>query len=158
MILHNLGHALLYKGSLDEARSIEQRASIAFHSQGALRLEGVTRTYAAKIALASGDLVAAESEARAAKEMLAAAPPLRAAAGAILARVLLAADRTAEALEAAREAYAQLEALGSLEEGEATVRLAYAESLRAAASISLAARASDSAAARSPEASAIFAA
>ena len=135
MILHNLGHALLYKGSLDEARTSEQRAAVAFHSQGALRLEGVTRTYAAKIALASGDLAAAESEARAAKEMLAAAPPLRAAAGAILARVLLAADRTAEALEAAREAYAQLEALGSLEEGEATVRLAYAESLQAAGAI-----------------------
>ena len=72
MILHNLGHALLYKGSLDEARTSEQRAAVAFHSQGALRLEGVTRTYAAKIALASGDLAAAESEARAAKEMLAA--------------------------------------------------------------------------------------
>ncbi|MFO0590189.1 MAG: protein kinase [Polyangiaceae bacterium] len=130
-ILHNLGHALLFKGSLDEARALEQRAALAFHSQGGTRLEGVTRTYAAKIALASGDLGLAEQEARSAKELLAAAPPLRAAAVAILSRVLLAAERAPEALEAAREAYAELEKLGSLEEGDATVRLAYAEALRA---------------------------
>ena len=39
--------------------------------------------------------------------------------------------RSNHALEPAREAYAQLEAEGSLEEGEAMVRLVYAEALSA---------------------------
>jgi tetratricopeptide (TPR) repeat protein len=131
-VLHNLGHVLLHTSSLGEARAVEQKAIEAFHRQGAARLEGVARSYAAKIALLAGDLAPAENEARAAADLLKAAPPLRAAAVAVLSRILLASGRAAEALETAREAYAQLEALGSLEEGEATVRLAYAEALSAA--------------------------
>jgi hypothetical protein len=95
-------------------------------------MEGVARTYLAKIALLSGDPQAAEREARAAAAALQVAPPLRAAAVAVVAQALLALDRPEQALPAAAEAFAELEALGTLEEGESLVRLAYAESLAAA--------------------------
>jgi tetratricopeptide (TPR) repeat protein len=132
VVLHNLGHALAYHGSLDEARILEQRAVDAFHRQGEPRMEGVARTYLAEIALLAGDLDAAEREARVAVDALKVAPALRAAAFAILSRTLLARGRGAEALDTAREAHTELEALGSLEEGESLVRLAYAEALAAA--------------------------
>ncbi|AKT40051.1 serine/threonine-protein kinase PknK [Chondromyces crocatus] len=131
VILHNLGKPLAYRGNLDEARVIEQRAVDAFQQQGAARTEGVSRVYLAEIAFLSGDLVAAEREARAAAETLKVAPSLRASAVALLSRALLAQGRTAEALLSAREAHAALQELGSLEEGEALVRLAYAEALEA---------------------------
>jgi thioredoxin-like negative regulator of GroEL len=51
---------------------------------------------------------------------------------ALLARALLAQGRQAEALPSARDAYAQLEALGIVDDGEATIRLALAECLIAA--------------------------
>lgn len=60
-----------------------------------------------------------------------AAPPLRAGALATLARALLSSGRAASALPIAREAFAQLESLGSLEEGESLVRLVHAEALNA---------------------------
>jgi tetratricopeptide (TPR) repeat protein len=128
-VLHNLGHVLGYRGSLDEARLVEQKAVEAFQRQGAARTEGIARVYLAEIAFLSGDLDAAEREARAAADTLKVAPGLHAAAVATLARALLAKGRAAEALESAREAHAELQSLGSLEEGEALVRLAYAEAL-----------------------------
>jgi eukaryotic-like serine/threonine-protein kinase len=130
--LHNLGHVVAYRGSLDEARALEQRAVDAFLQQGDPRLMGAARTYLAKIALLSGDLPAAEREARAAADALHVAPPQRAAAVAVLARALLALDRSEEALPVAREAFATLESLGMIEEGESLVRLVYAEALAAA--------------------------
>ena len=132
VILHNLGHVLAYCGQLEEAWRLELRAVEAFQRQGDLRMEGSSRMYLARIALLSGDPAAAEREARAAATALQVAPPLRAAAVAVVARALLALGRPAEALEAATEAFAELEALGTLEEGESLVRLAYAEALAAA--------------------------
>ncbi|AUX27367.1 protein kinase [Sorangium cellulosum] len=130
--LQNLGYVIAHLGQLDEAKLLEQRAAAAFQQQGDRRMEGVTLTYLAKILLLSGDPAAAEREARAAVEALTVAPPLRAAAVALLSRALLAQGRAAEALPVAREAFAQLEETGSLEEGESLVRLAYAEALAAA--------------------------
>ena len=60
------------------------------------------------------------------------APSLRATALALLARSRLAQGRAGDALGPAEEAFAQLEAAGSVEEGEALVRLAHAEALEAA--------------------------
>jgi len=131
LVLHNLGHVLAYRGNLDEARMLEQRAVEAFHRTGTVRIEGLARTYLAEIAYLSGDLESAEREARAAADTLKVAPALRASAVAVLARALLARGRADEALQSAREAHAELQALGSLEEGEALVRLAYAEALEA---------------------------
>jgi tetratricopeptide (TPR) repeat protein len=129
--LHNLGRVLAYRGEIVEARFVEQRALDAFTALGDPRLAGSARVYLAQIALLAGDLAAAEREASAAAAELVAAPPLRAGALAILARARTAAGRADEALAPAREAYALLEAGGSLEEGEPTVRLAYAEVLAA---------------------------
>jgi tetratricopeptide (TPR) repeat protein len=129
---HNLGLVLAYCGQLDEARALELRAVEAFEAAGDPRMTGVARTYLAKIALLSGDPVAAEREASAAVEALRVAPPLRVAAVASLARALLAQGRVDDALPIAREAFATLELLGMIEEGESLVRLVHAEALRAA--------------------------
>ncbi|WP_437733880.1 serine/threonine-protein kinase [Sorangium sp. So ce1335] len=130
--LQNLGYVIAHLGQIEEAKLLEQRAAAAFHQQGDRRMEGVALTYLAQILLRSGDPAGAEREARAAVEALKVAPPLRAAAVAVLSRALLAQGRPAEALPAAREAFAQLEEAGSLEEGESLVRLTYAEALAAA--------------------------
>ncbi|WP_437650567.1 serine/threonine-protein kinase [Sorangium sp. So ce362] len=129
--LHNLGHVLGQLGKLDEALFVERRAVEAFQLRGDLRMEGVARTYLAKIALLSGDAATAEREARAAEAALHVAPRLRAPAVAVRARALLAGGQVEAALDAAREAFGELAALGSLEEGESLVRLAYAEALAA---------------------------
>ncbi|WP_437664574.1 serine/threonine-protein kinase [Sorangium sp. So ce1182] len=129
--LHNLGHVLGQLGKLDEAQLAERRAVEAFQQRGDLRMEGVARTYLAKIALLSGDAATAEREARAAEAALHVAPRLRAPAVAVRARALLALGEVAAALGAARAAFGELAALGSLEEGESLVRLAYADALAA---------------------------
>ena len=127
----NLGYVVAYLGGLDEARALEQRACEGFERQGDPRLLNVARIYLAKIALLSGDLAAAERDARAAAEAVHIAPPHRAAAIAVLARALLSLGRVAEALPVAREAFATLESLGMIEEGESLVRLVHAEALAA---------------------------
>ncbi len=147
-VMQKLGHALAYRGQLDEARVYEQRAVDAFHAVGDPRLEGVARTYLAKIALFAGDLAGAEKEARAAAEQLLVHPPLRATALAVLARTLLHQERPAEALPIAAEAHAILEEHGEIEEGEALVRLVYAEALAASGAREAAAQAAQAARAR----------
>jgi hypothetical protein len=81
---------------------------------------------------AQGALAAAEAQARAAVEVLAGTPPMRAYALAVLARVQLAQGRVVDAAGTAREAHAAVAALGGIDEGATTVRLAYAEALWAA--------------------------
>jgi eukaryotic-like serine/threonine-protein kinase len=58
-------------------------------------------------------------------------PTLRALALAVRARVLLEQGRATEALGAAREGLALVAAVGGTEEGDAQLRLVYAEALRA---------------------------
>jgi tetratricopeptide (TPR) repeat protein len=131
-VQQNLGHALAHVGRLDEARRLQEDALEGFRSQGNVRFEGISHTYLARIALLSGDADEAERQARLAAELLTVAPPSRAVALALLARALLARGNAAEALAPAAEAFAQLEATGGLEEGEALVRLVHAEALDAA--------------------------
>jgi tetratricopeptide (TPR) repeat protein len=131
VVTHNLGHVLAYCGNLEEALRLEHQAVEAFQKHGDPRLEGLARTYLAKISILCGDLSAAERESRTAVDLLVATPPLRAGALAVLARALLGQGRSTEALEAAREASALLESLGTIEEGESLVRLVYAEALAA---------------------------
>ena len=126
----NLGMVHFRLGDAVEAERIERAAIAAFHARDR-RQEGNARVYLASILLGAGDLAGAESEARSALELLEAAPPLRPAAGATLACVLLAKDRAAEALEGARDATRWAEAGGNLEEGDALVRLTYARALDA---------------------------
>jgi len=131
-VQQNLGYALIHAGRLDEARRALEQTVETFRAQGNARMEGLSHAYLARVALLSGDGALAEREARAAAALLQVAPPLRAVALAALARALLAQGRAAEALTPAGEAFAQLEAAGSVEEGESLVWLAYAETLAAA--------------------------
>ncbi len=129
--LHTLGHVLAFRDQLTEARHIELRAVEGFRALGDPRMEGVARMYLAEIGVLSRDLDAAETDARAAITALEVAPPLRAAALAVLARSLIGLDRAPEAVAAAGEAHAILESLGGIEEGESLVRLVYAEAFQA---------------------------
>ncbi|WP_437648894.1 protein kinase domain-containing protein [Sorangium sp. So ce362] len=125
----NLGNVMIARGDLDEARRVEAEAIATFQRLGDPRAEGVARAYLAKAALLGGDLAAAEAEARAAAELLQSAPPLRAAAWALSARVLLRRGRADEALALSGEALSLLESLGAVEEGESLIRLVRAEAL-----------------------------
>jgi len=126
----NLGIVHLRLSNLMEAERFERAAVAAFASRDR-RQEGGARVYLATILREAGNLAAAESEARVALELLEAAPPLRPSAGAVLATILLAMDRVAEALDVARDATRWAEAGGKLEEGDALVRLTYARALHA---------------------------
>jgi tetratricopeptide (TPR) repeat protein len=127
---HNLGLVLVRRGALAEARRTFDQALSAFVVQGDRRLEGATRSYRAIGAMLAGDLAEAERGAREAVAVLVATPQSRARAHAILADVLLRRGRATEARVEARAAMDLLEASGS-EDGEATIRLAWAESLHA---------------------------
>jgi tetratricopeptide (TPR) repeat protein len=129
---NNLGLALARRGALDEARRVETDALHAFKKQGDGRLAHSSHVYLALIRLQSGDVAGAERDARAAVEFFHKASGLRAFALATLAQVLLASGRAAEALERAREAKSILDAAGSIEEGDALVRLTLAEAMSAA--------------------------
>jgi tetratricopeptide (TPR) repeat protein len=131
-VKQNLGLALLGQGRLEEAASIEREAAAALHAQGQKRVGGLAETYLARILLRQGEVGAAEGAARRAVVLLDAAPGSRAMALAVLARTLLAQGKKSEGLDRAREAMELLRSLGALEEGEALVRLTFAEGLSAA--------------------------
>ncbi len=121
--LHNLGHVLAYCGQLDEARALELRAVEAFQRQGDLRGSSAWRTPTSPRSPCSRAIPSLRSaRRRAAADALRIAPPLRAAAVANLARALIEMGRAEEALPIAREAFATLESLGMIEEGESLVR------------------------------------
>jgi tetratricopeptide (TPR) repeat protein len=134
----NLGMALARLGALDEAVEIEGEAITAFVAQHDRRMEGGARIYLAIIRLLRGESQAALNEARAAVEVLAASPPLRIYALAVLASANLACGLVPRALTAIRNLVAyrsergvSLEALGDSAEGESYIRLAHVEVLYA---------------------------
>jgi tetratricopeptide (TPR) repeat protein len=129
-VKHNLGLALMGLGRLADAAQMEIEAAEALHAQGQRRVEGLAETYLAMILLRQRDLAGAEAAARKAVALLDVVPNSRAMALAVLARTLLVANRD-EALGYAREAMDLLRSLGALEEGEALVRLAFADALHA---------------------------
>ncbi|WP_437985241.1 protein kinase domain-containing protein [Sorangium sp. So ce117] len=144
----NLGNVMSARGNLDEARRVQAEAIATFQRLGDPRAEGIARAYLGKAALLGGDLGAAEAEARAAAELLRSAPPMRAAAWALSARVLLRKGCAEEALALSGDALALLESLGAVEEGESLIRLVRAEALfasgRQAEALDAIARARDS--------------
>jgi tetratricopeptide (TPR) repeat protein len=127
----NLGVVRCRQGALDEARALQVAALEAFRAQGDLRMEGGSLVYLALVDLAAGDLDRARQDAQRAAEVLAAVPPGLSYALATLAEVELARGDAAAALEAAGRAMRLCEQLGEIEEGEAAVRLAWAEALAA---------------------------
>jgi tetratricopeptide (TPR) repeat protein len=133
-----LANVLAYRGSLDQARTAGERALAITSAQNDQRFRGGAETYLSITGYLAGDFARAEHHARAAAETLEAVPTGRPLAIALLARALLAQGRPAEALLGARDAYAQLESLGAVDDGEATIRLALAECLIAAGDTSVA--------------------
>jgi tetratricopeptide (TPR) repeat protein len=127
---HNLGRALMRLGNLDEALVVETEAVEAFRAQGDLRLESAARVYLAMIYFEHGAIDKSEQELRRALDLV--QGPLRYQILANLGRVLLSRGRIAEAYAAAREASDGLDQVGSVEEGEAQIRLMLAECLAAA--------------------------
>jgi tetratricopeptide (TPR) repeat protein len=126
---HNLGRVLAFRGDLAEAERLERRAIEAFGRQGDPRLEGAARTYLAEILIAGGNFDVADREAEVAAATLEVAPSLQVAAFGVASRARLARGDAEGALATARAAYAALERLGEIEEGESMVRLAHAEAL-----------------------------
>ncbi|WP_434046759.1 MULTISPECIES: protein kinase domain-containing protein [Sorangium] len=131
----NLGRTLLQLGELDEARALLDEALQSFVAAGDRRMEGGTYVYLAEVFRVAGDLDRAEAVARRGCGLLADVPPLIPCATGVLAGVLLAAGRAAEALEVANRA-AELAApiiaaQGHLEEGESQIDLVRAEALEA---------------------------
>jgi tetratricopeptide (TPR) repeat protein len=124
-----LSNILAYRGCLEEARGFGERA-IQWTTENHDQYFGsYSRLYMSVIEHLSKDYLAAEHHARQAMEMLANNPALRPFALALLARAYNGQGRIVEALSYARDAYEQLEALGQVQDGEATIRLAFAESL-----------------------------
>jgi tetratricopeptide (TPR) repeat protein len=126
---HNLGRALQLQDRLDEALAFESEAIAEFAAQGDRRLEAASRNYLAHIVAARGDLAAAEQHVRDALVAIPASSRPSLLAG--LASLLLRQGRAPEAATAARDAHAQLDALGGVEEGESLIRLMLAETLLA---------------------------
>ncbi len=129
----NLGLAVARRGALEEGCAIERAALEALKGPGHdHQILVFAHVYMATLLAEQGDLARAEIEASAAVERATDVPTLVCPAMAIFASVALARGRAAEALEAATLAYDLLIKLGGIEEGEAFVRLTYAQALRAA--------------------------
>jgi tetratricopeptide (TPR) repeat protein len=126
---HNLGRAIAHLGRFDEARRMEQQAIAEFGAQGDKRLEAGSHLYMGEILLALGDIGAAELELELALVNI--PPPLLPQALALRAQVLLADDRAPEALQTIERALVRMAEVGSVEEGEALIRLSLAEALYA---------------------------
>ncbi|MRG95096.1 serine/threonine-protein kinase PknK [Polyangium spumosum] len=130
----NLGPALAARGAIEEGERYVREAIADFAHQSNRRQEGRARIYLSALLLARGDAEAAEIEAESAAEALAAIGPLRAFALAAWARALLAQDNWPSGLGIAGAAMGLLASLGGMEEGEALLRLVYAEALLASGS------------------------
>jgi len=127
--LQALTNILAYRGSLDEARAIGMQALTVTSGQNDRRFQGCAEAYLSVIEYLAGSYTRAEQYARTAVTTLESVLSLRPFAFSLLARAQLAQGRVVEALLSARDAYAQLESLGVVDDGEATIRLALAECL-----------------------------
>jgi tetratricopeptide (TPR) repeat protein len=122
---HNLGWSLANIGAFDEALELEKSAMAFYVQTGSLRMQVVTSIYVAIIHARLGDLEKAESAAREALAMCKDLPSWRAYSLAMLAHIRM--ENGESGLEEAREASAIVEKLGGLEEGDAWVRVVFAE-------------------------------
>jgi tetratricopeptide (TPR) repeat protein len=127
--LQALTNILAYQGSLDEARTVGEQAVAVTRAQNDRRFQGFAEAYLSVTEYLAGDHPRAEHFARAAIATWDAVPSARPFSLALLARALLAQGRLADGLPLARDAFAQLESMGIVDDGEATIRLALAECL-----------------------------
>jgi tetratricopeptide (TPR) repeat protein len=130
MVKHNLGYVHGYLG-LPDAADLEREAIAALDGQGDLRLSGCSYVYLAHILMMAGDLRGAEEAARTAIAAVPHVPPILCFATGMLANVLLLQGRSSEALENITAAVKLLNELGTIEEGEAQIRLVHATATHA---------------------------
>jgi eukaryotic-like serine/threonine-protein kinase len=135
---HNFGLVAALQGKVAEGAAAELAAIEAYRRIGDERMEGAAHTYLARILTLTGDLTAAEAEARRALDVLATTPLQLPHAHGVLAMVLLEAGRTGEALASAREGVRMLDALGSMDESESLLRLVHVEALERAGEVAAA--------------------
>jgi len=126
----NLGFAVAFGGDPAEGARLIRGALASLGSRPDSRLEAGSREYLARVLLLLGDPAGAEAEARQVVAMVAGRSTPRVHALGVLAATLLAQGRAAEAVAATREAMQIRDELGEVE-GDAQVRLAHAEALRA---------------------------
>lgn len=134
-ILYSLSNILAYRGCLDEARDFGERAIKWTNDNNDQYMGTYARLYMSVIEHLAKNYPAAEQHARDAMEMLANNPTLLPFALALLARAFRGQGRIVVALSYARDAYVQLEALGQVQDGESTIRLALAECLAASSDL-----------------------
>jgi tRNA A-37 threonylcarbamoyl transferase component Bud32/tetratricopeptide (TPR) repeat protein len=130
---HNLGIALRPAGDGARALAMQRACAAALANTGDHRIEGAARIAVASILLERGDIEEAAAELERALVLVDMSPSLRALGLAERARLRSARGDTDGMLADAQAAYAILEATGSLDEGEALVRLMRAKALWASA-------------------------
>jgi tetratricopeptide (TPR) repeat protein len=129
--LMNLSHLRTLLGRPAEGRAAGTRAVALTRAQGNRRVEGLSHVCLSRAASTEGDFSQAEAHARAATEILRDVLPVLPEAIAVVAETLLSQRRAEDALLEAGEAYRLLLEIGRVEDGEALVRLTYAECLMA---------------------------
>jgi tetratricopeptide (TPR) repeat protein len=129
-IRQNLCLALGRLGKTAEARALGEQALRELLAQKNRRMLAAAHYYLAEVLLGAGETEKALEHARAAVEA-ATGNPQRAYALATVARVELARGHSSKAHRAAHEARAILRAMEATDEGDALIRLTYAETLRA---------------------------
>jgi eukaryotic-like serine/threonine-protein kinase len=127
--LTNLVLVLAYLGQLDQARDMGRQAREMLRAQENIYFLGCAEAYLSVTEFLAGDFVLAERHARAAVANWETLSTSRPFAVGLLARALLRQGRLDEALVHARAAHAELVRIGSVDEGEAAIRLALAECL-----------------------------
>jgi len=130
--LSNLGTVLHRLGRLAEAREPLQAAIRAYEGQGEVRMGSVSWIYLSEVLLSDGDLESSASAAESALAVCGGLLPLRAQALSCLAASRLAQGRVSEAEQASSDSFAILEKLGSVDDGDARIRLVRVEVLAAA--------------------------
>ncbi|MBX3227303.1 MAG: protein kinase [Labilithrix sp.] len=135
-VWHHQGMLQARLGDARAALGLADSAIEAFVAQGDRRMEAAARLYRGYFLTLADDLDRAEREVSLALDTAGASPPLHAYGLAILASVFLQYGRADKADACAREALTLLDSLGGVEEGEAFIRLTYAEAREAAGDMS----------------------
>jgi serine/threonine protein kinase/tetratricopeptide (TPR) repeat protein len=130
--LLNLADAESRRGAPAAALGAANAALALARRQGDRRWEGSALAFLASLAWSGKDFPTAAQHARAAISCLAEVPGTRAVAEAYLARAQLAQGRTGTALALARAAHSRWQTMGSEDDDESVIPLAYAECLLAA--------------------------
>jgi tetratricopeptide (TPR) repeat protein len=131
----NLCMVRTHMGRVDDARSAGQQVLELSRQQGDLRMEGFAEIFLSIGEWMGSRFADAESHARRAAKLLDKVFSNLPAAYAALAQALLGQGKTAEGMVSGEEAYRLLEAVGRVEDGEALVRVVYAECLLASGDV-----------------------